>query len=309
MKRADRGRGAGYTILETMIFLAVSAAMFLSAMAFINGRQNRTEFTAAVRDFEAAMNDIANDVSDGYYANATSDGKRINCSVTSGVLNVKSDASDTQGGNTGCVFIGKAVQFRSTTGGDEKYLTIGLVGKQYKNGDVNYGDSRSYADSSVRPLVNQGVSDATPNAYDAVRIGGGVTVGCVVYSETITPADQPCTTPAGMKFIDTIAFMTKFQANSFTSTDTANGNASVNLVVPLSPPSSLATGTMRDVRAAATDLQAYTDDLNTKNIVINPAKGVYVCLQSNGTNQHALISIGGENSRFSTNTRVVGGKC
>jgi type II secretory pathway pseudopilin PulG len=308
MKRAERGRGAGYTILETMIFLAVSAAMFVSAMAFISGRQNRTEFAAAIRDFESTINDVANDVSNGYYSNATNDGKQIICDVNNNIVRIQGLISDSQGANTGCVFIGKALQFRSTTAGDDKYITMSLVGRQYKTGGASYGDSQSYADSTVRPIVNSGVfGDPTPDAYETTSIGGGVTVGCVVYSDTVTPGDRPCTTPAGMKFVDTVAFMTKFQASSFTSTDTANGNASVNLVVPLNAPSQPLVA--RNVRAAAGELRLYTDAANIKNIVENPGKGVYVCLQSNGTDQHAIITIGGESSRFSTNTRVVGGKC
>jgi hypothetical protein len=292
-----------------MIFLAVSAAMFISAMAFINGRQSRTEFTAATRDFEAAINDAANDVSNGYYANATQGGSRVYCYVNSNTLILQSNTNDTQGGNTGCVFIGKALQFRSSTGGIDKYLTISLVGKQYKNGDVSYGDSRSYADSTVRPIVNLGGTDSTPNAYDTTRLGGGTTIGCVVYSETTTPSDHPCSAPAAsQKFIDTVSFMTRFQATSFSSTDTANGNAAVNLVVPLNAPSTFQSN-LRSVQAAATDLRTYTDASGIKNIVENPAKGVHICLQSNGTNQHAIITLGGESSRFSTSTRVIGGAC
>jgi type II secretory pathway component PulJ len=48
MKKASRGPGekrkvAGYTILETMIFLTVSALLFISAMRLVGGHQGRTE--------------------------------------------------------------------------------------------------------------------------------------------------------------------------------------------------------------------------------------------------------------------------
>lgn len=58
----------GYTIVETLIFLAVSGMMFFSAIALIDGRQNRAQFTSAVRDFETQLRDVANNVSSGYFS-------------------------------------------------------------------------------------------------------------------------------------------------------------------------------------------------------------------------------------------------
>ncbi len=78
----NRGnRSTGYTIVETMIFLAVSSLMFISAMILINGRQSRAEFIQAVRVFEANLRDVANDVSTGYYANTTQAGDKIGYTI------------------------------------------------------------------------------------------------------------------------------------------------------------------------------------------------------------------------------------
>lgn len=308
MKRAERGHGAGYTILETIIFLAVSAAMFVSAMAFVNGRQNRTEFSTAVRDFESVINDIANDVSDGYYANATSGGQTIRCYLdASGNVIIRQQTTNTQGGNQGCIFIGKALQFRPDESSldDGQYLTYTLVGKQYKNGQISYGDSTSYADSGVKAIVR--VNDNTPDAYGTTRLGGGVTIGCVLYTDGTVPATYACGAPNGMTAIDTVAFMTTFQAANLSDADTKVGSASVNLVVPsqgLNPPT-----VRRSIVSAVTAINGFTDLDGGQSIVTNPKGGVFICLQSNGTAQHAWVSIGGASSRFSTNTQIVGGGC
>lgn len=309
MKRAECGQGAGYTILETMIFLAVSAAMFVSAMAFINGRQGRTEFSTAVRDFESSINDLANDVSNGYYANATAAGRPFYCSISGSAIAIKDDkTTDQQGSSQGCIFIGKAIQFRSSSTGDSQYVIMTLVGKQYKQGLVSYGDSASYADSGVKAVVNTGANgDTTPNAQATIRIGGGVTVGCVLYTDGSVPGTYSCEAPNTMTVVDTVAFMTTFQAANMTDDEIKAGNTSVNLVVPtqgLNPPT-----TQRTVQVAASDVNTYTDADGVSNIVKNPKGGVLVCLQSNGTDQHAWVSIGGESSRFSTNTIIAGGKC
>lgn len=304
MKQAEVGRGAGYTILETLIFLAVTGAMFASAMAFISGRQARTEFASAVRDFEISMNDIANDVANGYYANATDGGQRISCTVQGGNIVVTGGGADVQGSNKGCIFIGRALMFNSTSYVKEQYATMTMVGRQYKDGLASSGDSVSYADSGVRAIIDTGAADSTPNAVAVSRFGGGVTVGCVLFSESAAPGTYSCASPAGMRSIDTVAFMTKFRAGSLES-ENQTGSAAVNLVVPSS---TVTAGTGRSREAVGLEINSYTDGAGS-NIVTNPGGGVHICLQSNGSDQHAWVVLGGKNSRFAANAQIVGGKC
>lgn len=111
MKRYSlRGVGKyldGYTLIEVMIFLAVSGALLVSAMTFISGRQARIRYTQAVVDFEQQLQDTFNDVSTGYYPtnsdySCTYDGANI----------VFSTATDTsQGSNEQCIFAGKLIHF------------------------------------------------------------------------------------------------------------------------------------------------------------------------------------------------------
>lgn len=301
MNRAVHSRSVGYTIIETMIFLAVSAAMFMSAMALISGRQNKTEFNSAIRDFESSMNDIANDVSSGYYANATSTATKIKCSVTAGNLTVTAlDSTDNQGKNFGCIFIGKALQF-SPDGDREKFNVITLVGRQYDGGVVTNGDSQNIDESLVRAVAPASDVMSTPDATSKTRIGGGVTAECVLYASALVPPnDPPCTNPlpASIKLIDTVAFITKFHDLDFNG-DQESGSSQVDLRVKLG-----GSGMDRSLSDVATSLNSYT-----VGTTLIPTGGVFVCLQSNGTRQYALVSLGGSNTAFSTNTKVFSGRC
>ncbi|HEY1064065.1 MAG TPA: hypothetical protein VGE30_02075 [Candidatus Saccharimonadales bacterium] len=305
MKQAERGRGAGYTVLETLIFLAVTGAMFASAMAFISGRQARTEFAAAVRDFEASMNDIANDVATGYYVNALEDGRQIDCTVVGGDIVLGGTAGDEQGTNKGCIFIGRALLFNSTSYQKEQYATMTMVGKQFKNGVVGSGDSENYAESGVKVIADSGPTDSTPNAIATARIGGGATIGCVLMRDSPAPATYSCDSPGGMRSVDTVAFMTKFRASSLEE-ENRTGSAAVNLVAPLS---TVAVGSRRSAEVVANEINQYNDATPGATIVTNPAGGVHICLQSNGSNQHAWVILGGKNSRFSASSEIVGEKC
>src|SRR5690349_5474450 len=105
--------GAGYTIVELMIVLAVSSLLAVAAFGFISGQQNTTEFSQSVRDLEAKLNDIANDTATGYFPDQ---GLGSSCRLDGTVSNPNTplefiSASAEQGASPACIFIGKAVQF------------------------------------------------------------------------------------------------------------------------------------------------------------------------------------------------------
>ncbi len=119
----------GYTIVETLIFLAVSAALFVSAMMLMNGQQGRAEFTNAVKDFETRLIDLANDVSTGYYPTTGN----FSCRDTGGVpLSTDNMSGNTEQGKNGeCVLAGRVIKFGSQSAsppaeGYEIYTVAGL---------------------------------------------------------------------------------------------------------------------------------------------------------------------------------------
>lgn len=65
--KPDMKQGRGYTILEVLIFLAISGFMLFAAMIAIGGRQQDIQFAQATRDFENKINDYISDVEVGYF--------------------------------------------------------------------------------------------------------------------------------------------------------------------------------------------------------------------------------------------------
>ncbi len=114
--------GCGYTIVEALIFLAVSGALLVSAMTIVNGRQERTRFIQSVDEMAQNLEDTLNDVSTGFYPVS----QTVRCSVnsTTGVITtIINDATVKQGENPGCVFSGKMLSF-SQNSTDYKTYTI-----------------------------------------------------------------------------------------------------------------------------------------------------------------------------------------
>lgn len=192
MKRARYGvlvrrvtaHTAGYTIIESLIFLAVSAAIAVSAMILVSGQQSKTEFTQAVREFESQLQDMSNDVSTGF-SSISGDTCWINAA---GVLQT-SGAPPPQ---RRCVFIGRVLQLNG--GASNNMITRTLVGKQFNaSGD------------DVADLVEAGPV-VYPSATLTDTLPGGMKLGKIKCSECANPTT-----------IRAFAFVTTFNGGNLTS--------------------------------------------------------------------------------------------
>jgi type II secretory pathway pseudopilin PulG len=108
-------KSGGYTILEVMLFLAITAGMFGIAMRGFSGRQATVQFSQAVNDMSQIFASTANDVKDGF-----SGERNITCTSTGGSISIASGASIT-GQNSGCAFIGKVLVVAPESSGSQNY--------------------------------------------------------------------------------------------------------------------------------------------------------------------------------------------
>lgn len=167
------GRTAsGYTIVEVMIFLAVSGMLFVLAMLTINGQQARANFTQGTRDFQAAVDDVINDIRNGFFPDP---GTNYTCTVSgdnaptfSGAMS-PGDTGD-KGTHDKCTFIGKVMQFTL----DESKVTVHtVVGRRI--GAKSGGDPQDFHDA--RPVIPNEVS--APSFTEEFNIPGGLVVTAI----------------------------------------------------------------------------------------------------------------------------------
>lgn len=274
---------SGYTIVEVMIFLAVTSALFVMIALGFQGQQARTEFSVATRELESRIRDTINDVGSGYYGS----GGNFTCTVNaSGDIVVDPSSSSPQGTNPDCIFVGKVLHFgiEGDTEGKE-YNIMTVIGKRTNLSNQNV-DSYAHQDGA-RPTI---LEPATENH----RLPVGLVYGGMhrlVNSSTLDTS--------AVGFLSTLG---AFAVTGEQQQDT------IRLQYLFNPDGGM--------RSSASQIKSFVDDF--ANISIWPlAVGiavdtVEVCFDSDATDQHVIYAIGGHrgsNTTGSVDTRIGNETC
>lgn len=276
----------GYTIVEVMMFLAVSGGLFILTSFMVSGQQAKTEFTQAIRETESQIQDVINDVSTGYYANTNN----FSCSTAApGRPTITAAASNTQGANQGCIFIGRAIQF-AVHNTDENGINIyTVVGRRQVTSGTLARESQSFDDAVPTAIARSTVpgTASIPDAFDSRSLQFGLKAKRVRYTQGMTVMN-----------IGAVGFFSTFGQYSASGANLVSGSQSVNLV-PI-PGSAI---NQTSVAAAA------AIDGVTSTTPINPASGVEICFESGTSRQYAILTIGGSNRQLSTKLTIETGTC
>lgn len=271
-------RWGGYTIVETLIFLAVTGMMLASASVFIGGRQNKAQFVNSVRDFETKITDIANDVSTGYYQSRGT----LGCSGSSTGPVPDYGSGTTLGSNNGCIFVGSVVKFGDSA--KDKFVQFTLAGLRTVDGITGAPNVGSVIQAEPKVLNNS--SYYTTNVF-----GYGTTVECITTTLPCNSTTHPNNAAIG--------FYTKFLG-----TNLSGGNG-IQTDVWLY--NSAVVPTVIPVNASATSSTVITALENVGSVPatsINPVTGVVICLRSGGTSQYALIRLGGFGNGLTVSSEI-----
>jgi type II secretory pathway pseudopilin PulG len=122
---------AGFTIVETMIVLAVTGLLFVSFTTAIAGRQGKVRFQQSVTQVKNDVIQAISDSQSGYYPTQ----ENFTCTVGAS-LTFNIGAKD-QGTNDDCIYLGTVLQF-STATDPQKMFIHSLAGKE---GASSFDDS------------------------------------------------------------------------------------------------------------------------------------------------------------------------
>lgn len=280
--------GAGYTIVEVIIVLAVSSALLTSALLAFNGQAGRTEFATTVRDFDSRLQDIINDVSTGYYPN---NGKIVCTSMPGpggGITITTSGPAVELGTNGDCIFLGKVILF-TPNGKSSKFQVFTVAGRRLK--DLSIPATQL---SEVKPqLIERGRTQQTsyPEVSETVDLGGSIKFTTVNYSETTTP-------PSNLSFaIGFFSTLGSYGANGLASGSNTLELRGFGVGGPMS--------TLIGINPVSID---FVDNFhaNAPSLVSNPitSGSVEICLASQSSKQVGKVTIYGASKQLKVDSVI-----
>ncbi|RTK94242.1 hypothetical protein EKI60_04345 [Candidatus Saccharibacteria bacterium] len=286
VRQQRKNNADGFTITESLIFLAVSAAILMSALSLFSGSQNKTQFSQAMDDINQRITTVINNVANGYYPRTS---QVTDCNVTGDpVLPIETagaNAEEGRGTVGKCIFIGRIIQFMEK---EEVFRIYNVVGARQKS-------------TAAGPREVESLVEAKPNIlsdFEQLPLKNGIAV---------KKLRRPATGDTG----GAVAFFTSF--GQYETVGSEEQLVSGSLVadfaligVPLDP------GPLSGVAAStATQLtsQRSAYDVATSPYVRNPKGGIELCFYSGTTDQHGILLIGGEGSGSSTTVTIKSGAC
>jgi len=270
MRRARKQRG--FTIVETLIVLAVTGLMFLLAVVAINGKQNQAEFNQAINDIRSQVQQEIDQVAAGDYPNTNN----FTCNGTLGTLKIL-PGTNKQGSNDGCVYLGKVLQFGVHGNGasPQQYISYTIAGLQDNNGSLTAAKP-----TAIAPGITTNVGGSFPNASVTNILHNGLTVVKMT---------------SGGNNIGAVAFISNL--GQYSGGSLLSGSQQISLI-PV-------TGSYWDKTSRET-VDAINKNLATSTQ--NPSGGVQICFASGGTQQSGLMTIGSGGRNLSVTVEIKDGR-
>jgi len=258
--------------------------------ATISGRQDEAEFTSAIQNAQAQIQQIVDQVGSGYYANNAN----FTCTNSGGSLSF-SNGTNTLGTNQGCVFLGKLIQFQvHPYASDQPEL------------DQIYAVAGAQCDSqSAFGASCGGVDKPFQNVSPTVVGLGGGSYGN--NDNNLTPYSTAINLQYGLNTawvhangsdIGAVAILMEPGGINSNNTGYNSGKQQVD-VIPIA--GTLPNQAMHVVAAAANGV------MGNASLALgsaNPQAGVQVCLASGSTNQSGLITIGAVGTQLQVSLQI-----
>ncbi len=274
---------AGYTIVEVMIFLAVSSVMLVAALLLVNGQQNKTEFSQAVRDLESRLQDISNDIATGFYSRAGD----MRCSYStpgnpSSGVHLTPAAGVEQGANSDCIFIGRVIQF-APDDKRSKLRIYDVVGGRQNAAKQEVDSIQSALPVAIFP--GPPPNGSAPDFSQEVELGGILRIEEVKYT---ADSGGPTFDTAGIGFFSTFK---QTSGGLLASGSTTTDLVGIHGLAGFAHTPSVFVGNLQN-------------RLSDPALPVIGSGQVTICLVSEATSQYALVTIEGRDRQVKTSSQI-----
>lgn len=283
MEQGGTLTASGFTIVETLIVLAVTGILFASAAIAINGRQNKTEFATSINNAQQAIQEIINQVST-FVPNS----KTFNCTSTGIGHPTIAVGANGEGTNYGCVFLGKVLQFSPDAAGNGNYNTFTIAGNQR---DASGNEVTKLIDAAPIAVAPTTADGTLPNITTSATFEYGLNAGWIKYK---LPGNTGSAYDGNSA---SVGFITSFGSYSGTYLNSGSQQLSMYIINGSNP---------GDSAAVTADTIDKVVGVSNNFVAVSE---VDVCLNSGTTPQHGTIVIGGGQKQLSVSLVIGNGAC
>lgn len=276
-----KGKGVpnGYTIVEVLIFLAVSGMLIVMAMIFVQGKQQAAQFQQAMNTINNQIQDVINNVSTGFYPSITN----FTCSTsnpTKLAFSTGGLSSTAQGTHDNCTFLGKVIQFGAGSNGRD-FNVFTVAGRRL---DTLGKEVTSLQAATPTPLAP---SYSSVDYTDKQTLGWGLQVTVMQINDGRTP---------GYTNTGAIGFIGSFgQYSNMANDQLISGAQTVNLFNV--PGTTLG---MSQLNVAQQINTMKDTDVITSGDLTSTTPGVAIICFNSGSGHKAAIQIGGNGRLLKT---------
>jgi type II secretory pathway pseudopilin PulG len=282
--KTDRDRPLGFTIVETMIVLAIGTVVGISALILLTERLSKNDFMIASNNFVQHLQQVLTDTDSGYYFN--NGNFTCNEPASPGSTITISSGSTAQGSNYGCISLGTVLQLHPL-GQSSQYVIIPLAGNQYTDA-LNTEVSETIPQAQPIPIATYYGSPSTVDASQTANLDDGLQI---YYLKADSNDGTHVNVPVGA-----IGFLP--------------GDASGNLASQDSTSISSNAQTLQLYYVGGTNVNearpTLASQINATNLIA--AKDVQICI-TNGGDESDLVTMNGTNASDITSKTEADGTC
>ncbi len=287
---------SGYTIIEVMIFLAISGVIFIFAVIFVSGKQNQVEFSQGMANIKIQLQQVVDDAVNGSF----SEPANFSCKdggVSSGreTLLFLNNAAN-QGSNGQCMFIGYGVQFDVYGTNSNGYAIVPVAISRLSGNNLPIS---SLKDAVPTPLTADQYGTGT-NGVDLVRsgsLGYGIQV-TKMFSINNNNSPPKYTPIDGFAVFDNITSNSQYSSSSSNSQPASLYSTTLTVPAPTEENTSL---------SSIAPFSYYITQIGAGDALTNNDQ-ILICFQGAGSSsEKASIVLGSSNNQMAVTMHLIDG--
>ncbi len=294
---------SGFTLVEVMIFIAISGMLFIFGLKNLIDTQQKDQFNVALGNIKSQLQVYFNDAENGNYQLP----QGYYCLSSLPRLTIAFSPRPLGSDNPNCSYLGSALYFiNNPTTNLSKLLIFPVFGYTFKNNSVGFNQSAPNSTS-----LNQSLPVSNPNLFTTFNLPSSVSLYNVTFINNSNQTNN----------INLFLMLSNF--NQYTSSNSLNSGSQFSRIIPIIPfatPIDYASQigvqpvnyinqlTDQCVENNNQPLPSYACRENNNVEIANsatpigPSSGISICLNSTNGSESAQLTIG--NSTKSSNSTI-----